>query len=284
MRLGHGTSSAWAGASQSQLLTDVAAWLVVNSMRTERVQFDQLCGQNLANIWRQNAWNLLLAEHQRFKVRPEATQGFALELLGEAFLSVSKGQVSKEKLEGKVVGLYFDYCGETGGDNELLSAMRFVYTKLGCEDFGGDVEFIYVTSADTKEEFDRNFSQMPWLTLPFTHAQRRQKLRELFGLQNGTGFVLIAPDGSTITREGVALMQIANAAERVNVERKSAEKSMASFHEMSKQLKKQLTERTTNLKPLEVKVRHLAKALAGPQMDGNGTRRCISLATIGAAI
>jgi hypothetical protein len=34
--------------SQSELLSDVAAWLVINSMRTERVQFDQLCGQNVS--------------------------------------------------------------------------------------------------------------------------------------------------------------------------------------------------------------------------------------------
>eukprot|EP00965_Chrysotila_dentata_P072858 2408431-Pleurochrysis_carterae.AAC.1 len=36
-----------------QALHDVSAWLVINSMRTECVQFDQLCSQNLANIWRQ---------------------------------------------------------------------------------------------------------------------------------------------------------------------------------------------------------------------------------------
>ena len=78
-----------------QTLRSVSAWLVINSMRTERVQFDQLCGQNLANIWRQNAWNLLLAEHQRFKVRPEATQGFALELLADRANSTLKFNAPK---------------------------------------------------------------------------------------------------------------------------------------------------------------------------------------------
>jgi hypothetical protein len=94
------------GAStQAALLLDVSAWLVINSMRAERVQFDQLCGQNLANIWRQNAWNELLEGHQHFKVRPEATHGFALDLMGDAFVSKTHGNVSREKLEGQTVGI-----------------------------------------------------------------------------------------------------------------------------------------------------------------------------------
>jgi hypothetical protein len=40
-----------------------------NLMKTERVQYNQLCGQNLANIWRQNAFEMLLGGYQHFKVR-----------------------------------------------------------------------------------------------------------------------------------------------------------------------------------------------------------------------
>ena len=93
--------------SQVELLSDVTAWLVINSMRTERVQFDQLCGQNLSNIWRQNAWNELLHGHQHFKVRPEEASQYVWESLGEAFISTKLGAVSKARLEDKVVGLFF---------------------------------------------------------------------------------------------------------------------------------------------------------------------------------
>lgn len=55
--------------SEGKKLRDVSAWLVLNSMRSERVQFDQLCQQNLANIWRHNAFDQLLAGHRHFKVR-----------------------------------------------------------------------------------------------------------------------------------------------------------------------------------------------------------------------
>ena len=58
-------------STQGTWLLDVSAWLVINSMRAERVQFDQLCGQSLQNIWRQNAWNELLDGHQHFKVANE---------------------------------------------------------------------------------------------------------------------------------------------------------------------------------------------------------------------
>ena len=44
---------------KAQLL-DVTAWLVINSMKTERLQFDQLSNQNLANIWRANAFERFL--------------------------------------------------------------------------------------------------------------------------------------------------------------------------------------------------------------------------------
>ena len=43
----------------------MSAWLVINSMRTERLQFDQLCGQNLANIWRTNAFEQVLNAHPK---------------------------------------------------------------------------------------------------------------------------------------------------------------------------------------------------------------------------
>jgi len=70
---GQGAPGAGAAAqSQAALLSSVSAWLVINSMASERVQFDQLCGQNLANIWRHNAWKQLLDGYEHFKVRTTA--------------------------------------------------------------------------------------------------------------------------------------------------------------------------------------------------------------------
>ena len=38
------------------MLCDIVAWLVVNSMRSEQLQWSMLCCQNVANIYRKNAF------------------------------------------------------------------------------------------------------------------------------------------------------------------------------------------------------------------------------------
>jgi Ca2+-binding EF-hand superfamily protein len=44
------------------IIVNIAAWLTVNSMRSEKLQFMQLCLQNLTNIWRKHAFSELLNE------------------------------------------------------------------------------------------------------------------------------------------------------------------------------------------------------------------------------
>lgn len=51
-----------------QLLRDIAAWLVVNSMRTEKLQFNLLCEQSLANVWRKRAYRHLMTDEARNRV------------------------------------------------------------------------------------------------------------------------------------------------------------------------------------------------------------------------
>jgi hypothetical protein len=48
------------GPRDAQVLKDVAAWLVVNQMRSEKVQFNLLCEQNVANVWRKRAFGSLV--------------------------------------------------------------------------------------------------------------------------------------------------------------------------------------------------------------------------------
>jgi Ca2+-binding EF-hand superfamily protein len=50
------------------VLCDISAWLVVNSMRSERVQFNQLCIQNVANVYRKGAFGHLLSGHTLLKI------------------------------------------------------------------------------------------------------------------------------------------------------------------------------------------------------------------------
>jgi hypothetical protein len=95
--------------SEVQTLKDISAWLVVNSMKTERVQYNQLCGQNLANIWRQNAFDELLAGYKHFKVREDAEGGFVMDMLGKTFTANEKPTTRTPRdFENKTIGLYWE--------------------------------------------------------------------------------------------------------------------------------------------------------------------------------
>ena len=192
-------------------LQDVAIWLTINSMRSERVQFDQLCAQNLATLWRQNAWDELISGHTHFKVRPDQVQGFVHEKLGEAFHSNRLGKLSRNHLANKSIVLYFEGKAKDAKDLELLRAMTSCYSHFGCEEGLGHFEIVYVTSAETQEAFASSFRTMPWLTLPFTHALRREQLRQLFEVNEAHDtVVLLHMDGSTITRDGTWHMKLAH--------------------------------------------------------------------------
>jgi hypothetical protein len=47
-------------------LEDICAWLTINSMRSERVQFNMLCVQNTSNVWRKYAYEQLLRQHMSY--------------------------------------------------------------------------------------------------------------------------------------------------------------------------------------------------------------------------
>jgi hypothetical protein len=46
-----------------QMLKDVVAWLILNSCKTEKIQFNMLCEQNMVNIWRKRAFADLMTNH-----------------------------------------------------------------------------------------------------------------------------------------------------------------------------------------------------------------------------
>ena len=117
-------------------------------------------------------------------------------------------QVSREHLSNKSLVLYFE--GKTK-DEELMRAMQQAYSHFGCEEQStGLFEVIYLTAAQTPSEFATSFRHMPWLSLPFTHALRREQLRHLFEVnEEKDAVVLLHMDGSTITRDGKQHMKLA---------------------------------------------------------------------------
>ena len=45
-----------------QFLRNVLSWLVINSMRVDGIQFNLLCEQSVANVWRKRAFYRLRTE------------------------------------------------------------------------------------------------------------------------------------------------------------------------------------------------------------------------------
>jgi len=56
-------SGNWTASCTGRLLA-VAAWLLVNSIRTERIQFAMLQIQNMNNVWRRNAFRQVMKEFE----------------------------------------------------------------------------------------------------------------------------------------------------------------------------------------------------------------------------
>ena len=57
--------------SNSHVLEDVVAWLIINSLRSEQTQWTMLCIQNISNLYRKNAFKLLLESvNDIFKALP----------------------------------------------------------------------------------------------------------------------------------------------------------------------------------------------------------------------
>ena len=101
--------AARAGAGQAagdapgerDILKDVSAWLVVNSMRSEQVQFNMLCEHNMRNVWRKEAFNMLVARCN--DVGGDAADGLLVRCI-DAFLERLDYQVASEVVAERTFG------------------------------------------------------------------------------------------------------------------------------------------------------------------------------------
>jgi len=257
-------------AQRQQALRDTVAWLVINSMRTERVQFDQLCTQALSNVWREQAFHLCINGHRHFRAPEGAASEYVLELLGEAFLSNKHGSVSRSKLDGKVLGLYFESHEPS---SSLVHGLRSVYSNYEGGD-GSAFEVVYVSTANSQVDFNQKFREMPWLAIPFAHAQRRQRLHALFGITaESNALVLLNAQGQLITRDGRLLVEIAHTCSSALQHKSKREEEIRKDREMLLKEKAKLADIRADLTPYARKVRanatHLAKRCEGQR---NGAR------------
>ncbi|KAL1828744.1 hypothetical protein DCAR_0208001 [Daucus carota subsp. sativus] len=111
-------------------------------------------------------------------------------------------QVKIDMLQGKTVGLYFSasWCGPCHRfTRKLVDVFNDVSAKAGFE-----VAFI---SADRDvESFNKFFSNMPWVAIPFSDSDKRNELRDLFRVRGLPHLVLLDEYGKVLTSDGVQII------------------------------------------------------------------------------
>jgi hypothetical protein len=85
------------------MLEDIVAWLIINSLRSEQTQWTMLCLQNVANLYRKNAFKALLKGVEEFTVPTAPSEGASVAKLIESAAEDSKapeGAAAESKFDG----------------------------------------------------------------------------------------------------------------------------------------------------------------------------------------
>ncbi|KAI9125221.1 hypothetical protein K1719_003837 [Acacia pycnantha] len=106
-------------------------------------------------------------------------------------------QVKIENLKGKKVGLYFSasWCGPC---RRFTPTLVEVYNEVSAK---GDFEIIFVSADEDEDAFKGYFSKMPWLAVPFSDSETRDRLDELFEVQGIPHLVILDENGKVAVEE-----------------------------------------------------------------------------------
>ncbi|KAJ3683265.1 hypothetical protein LUZ60_013492 [Juncus effusus] len=117
------------------------------------------------------------------------------------FLVKNNGdQVKISDLKSKIIGLYFSasWCGPCRNFTPKL--IETYYDLSQSKPF----EVIFISSDNDDESFKSYFSKMPWLAIPFSDSETRNKLSETFKIIGiPTLAVIEGQNGNLVTDDGV---------------------------------------------------------------------------------
>ncbi|XP_022141888.1 probable nucleoredoxin 1 [Momordica charantia] len=123
---------------------------------------------------------------------------------GRDFLIRNNGdQVKNSSLIGKNVGLYFSasWCPPCRGFTPVFAG---VYEELASK---GDFEVVFVSGDNDEESFKDYFSKMPWLSIPFSDSETKERLNEIFEVSGIPRLVVLDADGKVSTEDGVRIVR-----------------------------------------------------------------------------
>ncbi|KAK9117164.1 hypothetical protein Sjap_016111 [Stephania japonica] len=125
---------------------------------------------------------------------------------GRDFLVRNNGdQVKTSDLTGKTVGLYFSasWCGPC---RRFTPKLIETYTGLHPKSTSNDFEVVFVSADRDEDSFNDYFSKMPWLAVPFSDAEARDRLNALFEVNGIPQLVIVGPDGEVVSEDGVGVV------------------------------------------------------------------------------
>ncbi|KFK40790.1 hypothetical protein AALP_AA2G041400 [Arabis alpina] len=108
-------------------------------------------------------------------------------------------QVKIDSLKGKKIGLYFSasWCGPC---QRFTPQLVQVYNELAPK---AGFEVVFVSGDEDEESFTDYFSKMPWLAVPFTDSETRDRLDEVFKVRGIPNLVIIDDQGKLENENGV---------------------------------------------------------------------------------
>jgi nucleoredoxin len=106
-------------------------------------------------------------------------------------------------LKGKNLCLYFSasWCGPC---RHFTPSLVEAYKELSPK---GDFEIIFISADEDEESFKAYFSKMPWLAIPFSDSEKRDRLDEEFKVSGIPTLVIIGEDGKVVSDSGVEIIR-----------------------------------------------------------------------------
>ncbi|KDP26595.1 hypothetical protein JCGZ_17753 [Jatropha curcas] len=112
-------------------------------------------------------------------------------------------QVKIDSLKGKKIGLYFSasWCGPC---QRFTPVLVEAYNELAPK---GNFEIVFISADEDDESFKKYFSKMPWLAIPFSESETRDRLDQLFKIQGIPHLVIIDENGKVSSESGVEIIR-----------------------------------------------------------------------------
>jgi len=126
--------------------------------------------------------------------------GMALvELFGDTLLTSDGEKPTGDALAGKTaIGIYFSahWCPPCRGFTPKLAEMY----KDAFEAKG--MAIVFASSDKDEGAFKEYFGEMPWFALPYAARDKKEALSKKYKVQGIPSFVILTPEGETITTDG----------------------------------------------------------------------------------